>query len=392
MKQYKQANAAAARAAKYAKDAEASSKVIAKSGKIAKAVKATVKGAGKTAKFVAKVLGVATGATPVLKTAKVAAKVAGKTAKFGMKALPGLGVAATVAFNKMELDALKDKAKKLCDEYKVSSLEELLEQYGLKDKDGNDITDEVHFAAQNLINAVDNKIRTSTTDLALEGLDFILPGAGTALQIATNKAVKGMQEADKQRRAGIMQANKTTKQLVKSMQDQAAMSMEIKNKINGLQNSDEKQAALKERLQKLQKTKDLYKSIEAQEKEAEKNLERLNTGMFSWASSSSNIKHWQDKADELKRQKMMLLKQQGFSTADMRDKAARWDKDKMTEEQRLAKQIVENELKKNGDISKESFDMYADAFKLKGQDKDYQTGKDKLIDSSFADLKNEYSS
>lgn len=46
----------------------------------------------------------------------------------------------------------------------------------------------------------------------------------------------------------------------------------------------------------------------------------------------------------------------------MKDKASRWEKDKMTEEQRLAKSLAEDEVKTTGKISEDTYKMYMKAF------------------------------
>ena len=46
----------------------------------------------------------------------------------------------------------------------------------------------------------------------------------------------------------------------------------------------------------------------------------------------------------------------------MKDKASRWEKDKMTEEQRLAKSLAEDEVKTTGKISEDTYKLYMQAF------------------------------
>lgn len=123
-----------------------------------------------------------------------------------------------------------------------------------------------------------------------------------------------------------------------------------------MEDGDEKTAALEERLDKLRKTRELYKKLEQQEKEAQEERMKLNSGFRKFIASAEEIKHWQDKENSLREQKMKLLQEQGFAESDMRwGKAARWSKDGMNEEQRLATKIAEASVKKTGEISKDAY-------------------------------------
>ena len=78
---------------------------------------------------------------------------------------------------------------------------------------------------------------------------------------ATKAAVEHLNAAMEARDAGLKQDNETTAKLIADAKVQAKKSKEIRQKLDGMEDSDEKTAAMEERLKKLQKTKALYKKL-----------------------------------------------------------------------------------------------------------------------------------